>query len=389
MVATEPGAARGAARGAALLAAATLLPGLALAASEPAAAEEAPVGDGQLAWRWLSYRDRQPGFERIRVEAPSLQLVLPLAGRWSLDATATQDAVSGASPRWHSSVSGASRLSERRSAFDARFTHSGRDLVSSIALASSDEHDFESRALAAEWRLASEDRHRSLSLGLGWVQDRIGSVDHPELDRRRRTASLSLGWTQVLSRVDVLQATLTLADGHGFYDDPYKALDSRPEARRQQTLLLRWNHHFEDLDASLRTSWRAYRDSFGVQAHTMTAEWVAPLGGRLTLTPSLRLHSQRAAAFYYDPVYSYIGAPFPPGWLEASPRWLTADARLSAFGALTLGLKLGIDWSSRWSSDLKVEQYEQRGHWRVGGPGSPGIAPLRARVLQVGLVHRF
>lgn len=370
------------------MAAALALPGLGTAADAPTTGE-APVGEGLVAVRWLSYRDRQPGLDRIHVDSPSLQLVLPLAGRWSLEATATQDAVSGASPRWHSSVSGASRLSDHRSAFDARLTHSGADLSSSLTLASSDEHDFESRALSAEWRLSSEDRNRSGSLGIGWVQDRIGSVDHPELDRRRRTASLSLGWTQVLSRVDLLQATLTLAEGRGFYSDPYKALDSRPEARRQQAVLLRWNHHVEALDATLRTSWRAYRDSFGVQAHTLTAEWVAPLGARLSLTPSLRLHSQRAASFYYDPVYSYIGAPYPPGWLEAPPRWLSPDARLSGFGAVTLGLKLGVDWSARWSSDVKIEHYEQRGSWRVGGKGSPGLAPLRATFLQLGVVRRF
>ncbi len=388
VAAIEPAVERGLPVGASLLAAALLLPGLATA-TEPGTAGEQPVGDGLVAWRWLSYRDRQPGFDRIHVESPSLQLALPLSGRWSIDATATQDVVSGASPRWHSAVSGASRLSDRRSAFDARLTHSGSRWTSSVGLASSDEHDFESRALSAEWRLTTEDRNSTGSLGVGWVQDRIGSVDHPELDRRRRTASLSFGWTQVMSRVDLAQATLTLADGRGFYSDPYKALDSRPEARRQQALLLRWNHRFDTLDATLRTSWRSYRESFGVRAHTLTAEWVAPLAGSLTLTPSLRLHSQRAASFYFDPVYSYIGAPYPPGWLETPPRWLSADARLSGFGAVTLGLKLGVEWSSRWSGDLKLEQYEQRGGWRVGATGSPGLAPLRARFVQAGLVRRF
>ena len=116
---------------------------------------------------------------------------------------------------------------------------------------------------------------------------------------------------------------------------------------------------------------------------------MASLGERVTLTPSVRLYTQSAASFYYDPVYSFIGAPFPPGWLEQPPTWLSPDARLAAFGAVTLGLRFGLRWSARWSGDIKVEQYEQRGSWRVGGQGSPGLATLRATFLQLGVVHRF
>ena len=368
-----------------MMAAALALPGLGARADEA----QAPPGDGFVALRWLSYRDRQPGLDRIQVESPSLQLRLPLAGRWTVDATATQDAVTGASPRWHSAVSGASRMSDRRTAFDLAVAREGDDLSASLALASSDEHDFESRALSGQLRWSEADRNRSWTLGLGWTQDRITSVDHPELDRRRRTGSLSLGLTQVLSRADLVQLTLALSDGQGFYGDPYKALDVRPEARRQRSLLARWNHHFEDQAATLRTSWRLQSDSFGIRSQTLAAEWVASLGERFTLTPSARYYTQGAASFYYDPVYSFVEAPYPPGWLEQPPTWLSPDARLSAFGAVTLGLRFGLRWSARWSGDFKIEQYEQRASWRTGGPGSPGLAPLKATFLQVGLVHNF
>jgi hypothetical protein len=36
-----------------------------------------------------------------------------------------------------------------------------------------------------------------------------------------------------------------------------------------------------------------------------------------------------------------------------------------------------------------MERYEQRGSWRVGGTGSPGLEPLRARFLQWAFLHRF
>lgn len=364
--------------------AALALPGLAAGAEMDVLA-----GRGLVAVRMLTYRDDQPGLDRIRVDSPSIQLQLPLAGRWSMEATATRDSVSGASPRWHSAISGASRMSDNRSAFDLRLSHHGERDTWSLGAATSDEHDYESRALSAEWRHSSEDNNRSWALSAGYARDRIGSSDNASLDERRRSPSLGLSVTQVLSQVDVAQLSLGVTDGRGFFTDPYKSLDARPGHRRQATLQLRWNHHVRALNATLRGSWRYYRDSFGVRAHTLGLEWVAPVSERITLTPLLRAHSQSAASFYYDPVYGSAGEPYPPDYFKHPPQYLSADHRLSAFGALTLGLKLAAEVDAHWSVDLRVERYEQRGAWRVGGAGSPGLAPLRARMAQAGVVYRF
>jgi hypothetical protein len=68
---------------------------------------------------------------------------------------------------------------------------------------------------------------------------------------------------------------------------------------------------------------------------------------------------------------------------------MSTDQRLSAFGALTWGARLDWKISPRWSADLKFERYEQRSGWRLGGDGSPGIAPFTANWLQVGLSSTF
>jgi hypothetical protein len=64
------------------------------------------------------------------------------------------------------------------------------------------------------------------------------------------------------------------------------------------------------------------------------------------------------------------------------------DQRLSAFGALTVGLKTEFTWRS-WTVDLKLERYEQRPAWRLGGEGSLGLDPFRATMLQAGLAYSF
>ena len=369
------------ARWAPLLAAALTLPGV--------AAAQVDTVPGTVSLKWLSYQDRQPGLQRIKVSSPSLLVRAPLAGPWVLEGALSSDSVSGASPRYHSAISGASRMSDERRAGDIKLTHLGERSDFSLGLASSDENDFHSRAASMEGRWHSDDRNRSWNAAVALTLDRIGSSDDDTLKERRRTLEVTGGITQALSRADLVQLSLTHARGHGYYSDPYKRLDVRPGARHQSIVLVRWNHHFEGPDITLRSSWRGYRDSFGVRSHTLSVEPVLTLGERFSLTPGLRLYTQTAARFYYDPVYSFAGAPYPPGYLEAPPRFLSPDARLSAFGAVSVSLKLAVRLNTRWSADLKLERYEQRSAWRMGGPGSPGLAPLSANFLTWGLSGAF
>ena len=366
-----------------VLAAALLLPGLAA----PAHAETAPE-QGLVALKLLSYRDWQPGLDRIHVRAPSLYVLAPVGSRWSVEGSLVSDSVSGASPRYHSAISGASRLTEQRTAVDFKLTHYGERDAWSLGAAHSEEHDYRSRTLSADYRWSTEDNNRSWNLGVAFSDDAIGSSNDPTLDEGRRTWQWTAGVTQVLSAVDLVQASLGASLGSGYFSDPYKFPDARPRQRDQYTAMLRWNHHLQPWNATLRTSWRYYSDSFGVRANTLDAAWVQPLNERVKLTPMLRYTTQRAASFYYDPVYSSsLGEPFPPGF-DASGQH-SADQRLSAFGALTAGLR--VDWAidSRWSMDLSYQRYEQRAAWRVGGDGSPGLAPFSAQWWQLGVARSF
>jgi hypothetical protein len=345
---------------------------------------EAPTAPS-VELQWLAYDDEQPGLDRVRVRAPSAQLQGPLGTQGSWRAGLAEDRVSGASPRYHSAVSGASRFQDRRRAVSAGLGWHGERQAVEISASRSRERDFESRFIGLAWTLDSEDSNRSLSLQLGGSRDRISSADNPDLRSRRRGWEASAGLSLALSRQDLLQISLGHAQGRGDYADPYKRPDRRPDERRQSTLSLRWNHHLAEQPLVLRSSWRFYDDSFGVRAHTVELEPVWQLHERVSLAPLLRLHSQRAAYFYFDPVYGYLGPPYPPGWDPSATTPVSADHRLAGFGARTLGLKLEWQPQAKWRLSVAWHAYEQRSAWRWGGQGSPGLAPLRARFLLLGL----
>jgi len=372
-----------------VLAAAMVLPGV---MGSPAARAESRPERASVSLRTLNYKDSQPGLDRISVFSPSFQVIAPLPGEdWWLNGTLVSDSVSGATPRYHTAISGASRMTERRTAGDVKVTRYLQRVSVAAGLAGSVERDYRSVAGSLDLRWSSDDQNTELALGLGSSSDQIDPVNDLVIGEKRQTQQVSLGVTKVASRTDVLQATLSYSDGRGYYSDPYKVLDERPRERRQTVLMLRWNHHYTESATTLRSSWRATQDSFGVQSHTLAAEWVVPVSDSVKVIPALRLYTQTAAEFYadakYDPV---LGEPFPVGYDRNNPpRYISLDQRLSAFGAVALGLGFVFDIDRDWSVDGKLEAYEQRGRWAWDGNGSLGLAPFRATSVQLGLTRRF
>jgi hypothetical protein len=104
------------------------------------------------------------------------------------------------------------------------------------------------------------------------------------------------------------------------------------------------------------------------------------LPGGFTVTPTVRYLTQDAASFYRDP-------PFPQGFVPDEPN--TADTRLSAFGAITVGVRLAKAFSGGITVDLAANLYRQRAGWHAGGGGSPGLAEFSARWIEVGIEKRF
>lgn len=371
-----------------IVAAALALPGIvatvAAVAPAPAQAESAPE-QAVFGLKYLDYNESQPGLKRIKVRAPSAYLLTPIGSKWSVEGSAVHDDVSGASPRYYSDVSGASVMHDQRNAGDVKVTRYFERSAFGLGGSYSKEHDYLSRGLSFDARFASADNNTTLNTGVGYSNDRINPVNRKVENEKKRTTDLMVGVTQAWSSRDLVQANLTMGFGRGYFSDPYKLYDIRPRKRDTKALLLRWNHRGDNWVGTLRSSYRYYTDSFGVRAHTAELAWVQPVSNTLTVTPTLRYYTQRAASFYYDPSTSSSTYPGPDVWTSN----MTNDQRLSAFGALTWGLR--VDWkiSERWSADVKYERYQQRSDWRIGGDGSPGIAPFSANWLQLGVSAAF
>ncbi|HEX4883257.1 MAG TPA: DUF3570 domain-containing protein [Casimicrobiaceae bacterium] len=363
----------------ALLAAALALPGVAL----PLAAHAQSVPDAAFVqFKYVDYRDWQPGARRMRVDNPGFYALKPLSDSLFVEGSIVYDGMSGASPLFFDALSGASGEGVRdyRTAGDLKVTKVFDRFAVAVGGAYSHERDYISRAGTIEVRAWTEDRNRTFAFAVSGAADRIhtesGAADH----ERKHVLDVLVGITQVVNPTLIVQSNLTYSRGHGYFTDPYKLLDNRPDHRRVVAWLTRANQHFPDLDGTLKVGYRYLDDSFGADSHMLEAAWHQPLPHGWSVTPGLRYFTQKAASFFYGPP---IGRGFRPG----EP--YTADARLSAYGALTPGLLVARQFADGWVADLKVEFYRQKASWRAGGDGSPGILPLSARWIEVGVGRSF
>jgi hypothetical protein len=383
-----------------VLLASLVLPGLAaLATLVPltAAAETAPE-QTTIAVKYGTYNDSQANWDRIKVNAAQVYVQAPIAGEWSIEASGVSDNVSGATPYAHTQKSGASGggktgMSDERHAGDVRITRYLPRAAISASLAYSTEHDYKSTALGLDTRWSTDDNNRTWTVGYGASHDTIdntysgGSIS----GKHKNTNEFMGGVTQVLTPSDIAQFNLTRSLGSGYYDDPYKNYDSRPDQRKAWIGLARWNHYVSAFDASIRTSYRYYSDTFGVASHTAGVEWVQP-AGRWTLTPGVRYYSQSAANFYFDPVLNAQGQYDAFGTLLRAASLTgnkSADQRLAAFGAVTLSMKASYAFTPSLVADVKYERYRQSAALHLGSTGSPGLDPFNANFMQVGLTYRF
>lgn len=290
----------------------------------------------------------------------------------------------------------------------------------SLGASLSSEYDFQSLGASAAWARDFDDRNTTLSLGVALEGDRIRPVGGTpvglrpafgNLSQRQGTPSRTVvdvlaGVTQVMNRQWLTQLNLGVGRGSGYHTDPYKILsvvdgtsglvtgdayvaEQRPDSRTRWSIY--WQNKVHLQRDIVDASYRYYQDDWGVRAHTIDLRWRFELAGGLHVEPRWRGYRQTAADFWR-------------GWLVEGAQWnsathaagvanASADPRLAAFTAHTLGVKLGapVGRASAWS--VRLESYRQTQKRPAGAPGalqSLDIAPgLRATAVMVGFDTAF
>ena len=324
---------------------------------------------------------------------------------------------------------------ETRQQFDARWSRRLADGTLSLGAGTSRENDFRSSFVSVGRRFDLDQQRSTLSLGLsGTRSDIAATLDHDAapyitktayrsqienqqgrqvLHGRRHEGSASAGLTRVLGPGALLEAQAAFTHSAGDLSNPYKLtsvifappaaadaagivqgdlqalIEQRPTVRRQWSAGLKAILHHAASDGALHLGYGQARDSWGIAAHRLEAEWFQPLGEGWMVAPRLRYHTQRAARFYVPLLVSHqayrqvrIGADGQPVITSFDPALLPAhfssDARLAGFGSVGAGLGVSKAIGRGTSLELGLDTTRQSGALKVGGGGVGAYADQRA-----------
>ena len=317
----------------------------------------------------------------MNVNAPMAWFRTAVSDKTEVEAGFVLDGTSGASPIYHDTLSGASGkgIHDRRRAEDVSVTHTFEDFSLTAGFSTSTDHDYDSLGGSLETRIWTSDHNTVFNFGFSGSSDDVSSTNDLTLDRHKAAQGAGFGITQILDQNSVLQSNITFSGSHGYQSDPYKTLDLRPRVRDEVAWLTRYNHYFSSVDGSIHLDYRYFQDTWGISAHTAELGWSQALGQSWLLTPYVRFYSQNKAEFYSN--------AFPPE--SPGTTFFTADERLSGFGSITTGLGVSHELMPSVTLSGNLDYMQQRGDWKIGSPGSPGLEAMNALIFGVGVHLKF
>ena len=208
----------------------------------------------------------------MTVQSPSLYALVPVDDTLEVEGSVVYDAMSGASPLFFNTLSGASGLgvTDYRTAGDVKVTKYFDGWAVCVGGVASSEQDYLSRGGAVDVRIFSDDRNRTYAFGFAGASDRINPTNGARVERAAQHASSSWSASRRRCRpTSIVKSNLTYSHGHGYYSTirTRRSTSGRPSATSSRgspaTTSTLPSH-----DATLRLSYRLLHDSFGSVSNT-------------------------------------------------------------------------------------------------------------------------
>jgi len=268
----------------------------------------------------------------VRVSGPAVEVRKGFAQSVSLHAGYYADTISGASV---DVVTTASPYRERRDEESVGVDYLHGDSLISLSYTRSDENDHD--ADTVDLSVAQEMFGGMSTVTLGYTRgyETVGKVDtdfSEDVDRFQ----YRLGLSQVLTKRLLVDLSYELITDRGFLNNPYRKVRLRqgsvvtfseseryPATHTSHTVALTARRYWEPGIAG-SIGYRYYRDTWGVDAHTVELDYSQYLGKRWLLDLDYRYYTQTSATFYRD-------------LFDAPLNFMARDKELATFSSHTVG----------------------------------------------------
>ena len=329
---------------------------------------------------YLQYNENN---DRVSVMAPSFSLSMDVGTDYNIKADLVNDSVSGATPTYKDSVSGASGTSgsgdyvygnqsfnDNRTAGSLLITKrlENRDELT-LGVDVSSESDYQSQTGSLEYMHYTDKSHnRAIIAGVGLTVNEIvnrgtdvesgASSDSREESSNSFTAELGL--SQVLTQKSTLKVTAFAIGDSGYLTNPHANVvrDYNNANRRLVTEKRPDNRMAYGADVQLATKlledvsflaeYRYYSDDWQITSNTVDSNLYYKMNKSFTFGTGLRYYSQTGASFYNGAIDYF-----------SNQKYASSDERLSAFNAYTYKGSIDFKQTEKLSYNLGLELYEQ------------------------------
>jgi len=333
----------------------------ALAAGAIVAATARPTrGDGTLAMRGVYYKERA-----TRVIQPMLDGMFDagvhgiVTGHFLVDAITSASASSGAA--------NAAPFTEQRYEGGIGYTHELGALTLGAETKYSTESDYRSWYGGARGQLELGQKNTVLGLGGGVSLDTVSAAaaqgpSTPTLrcdaaDPAKTSCPLDVyalygSASQLVSPNAVIGASVDVSTLRGFQSNPYRQAiagnalvpERHPTERTREAFAASARYYLASTGTTLIGTYRYYRDSWQVHAHTPELRIVQEAGRDIDASVRYRYYTQDGAYFFRDRY---------PADDAAMTQYVSDDVKLASFSDHTLEAKLGV----------LGEAFDLHGHW--------------------------
>lgn len=318
------------------------------------------AADGSLSMRGVYYKERA-----TRVIQPMLDGQFDAGENGLVTAHLLVDAITSASAS--SGAENATAFTENRVEGGAGYTHQFHDYKLSGEAKYSTESDYRSIFVGVRGEVELAQKNTVLGLGGGYAADQISAAsDQGGLAMPSIMCSATVSATecsldtligfasasQILSKNLVVGVTLDVARLDGYQANPYRtaitdmgeSAERHPTLRTREAAAVLVRYFIPASQTTLIGSYRYYRDTWKVHAHTPEVRIVQQVGYAADASLRYRYHWQDGAFFYRD---RYATS-------EGVDGYITDDVKLDSFTGHTVEAKLGIlgeafGMKQRWS----------------------------------------
>jgi Protein of unknown function (DUF3570) len=367
------------------------------------------LAQDHIDYRYEYYREEG---DRIGVDTHSLLFEQKITPWLSVQGHGVYDAISGATPTGAppaadiktpfpypgplSTTVPLTFMHDKRwgGVFESIFTFGPHHITPQFSY--STESDYISYGGALNYSLDLNEKNTTLNLGWSHNWDTILPGNSPYIfsNHPKDTDDILVGLNQIFGPKTLVTANFTFRNSHGYLNDPYRGVlfddafqadlnnpilypENRPDFRQSYIGFVSLLQYITPLHGAIEGSYRPYYDSFGIGSHTIDLSWHQKIGKRILISPLFRYYFQTAANFYAT---QFPGDPLNPMDPTPSPKYYSADYRLSKMETFTFGVELSGRVTDWLTLDLAYKRYDMRG---LDGVTSQSAYP-KANIVTIG-----